>query len=68
MYILNLWIFKVFLKKISGPYRHDNEIVPTSSTLIVDSTDLSRPVVNFDPEDSLYGKKFKANGDDLGKK
>jgi len=52
--------------KSECPYRHDNEIVPTSSTLIVDSTDLSRPVVNFDPEDSLYGKKFKANGDDLG--
>ena len=65
---MNLWILKVSLKKISGPYRHDNEIVPTSSTLIVDSTDLSRPVVNFDPEDSLYGKKFKSNGDDLGKK
>lgn len=52
--------------KSECPYRHDNEMVPTSSTLIVDSTDLSRPVVNFDPEDSLYGKKFKSNGDDLG--
>ena len=64
---LLLFIFNISI--FTGPFRHDNEIVPTSSTMIVDPTDSSRPVVNFDPsnseEDGFSAKRVKTNEDEV---